>query len=399
MNIVLIPFHDWRKILLEGFRTRDAHFIEEITRTGQHRTIIVNRPTTLLEIILKRKRNLIKGKVLLSQSNFKLYEIKPNVYVIDFISSNILGQIFSSYNWFINQYGNNKYVKFINASLEYLNVKDDYSLMNQNIFAYKISEHLNPTISIFDCWDNFEKFKVYKKYVSEIELGYKTYAKTADFWITNSKDNIEYFEEKYTIDSMFLINNGVDIDRFSLKKNSEIPEDMKGLKKPIIGFGGKISQLIDTELLNETMKQSKDVSFVFVGQILDKDVFDNIYKGDNFFYLGDKHYDQYPNYVKNFDVCIVPYVVENDKKSGANTIKVYEYLATGKKVIGTPSNGLEDLTENVYIVNNAVEFANEIESSENNKVGLDLKFHSWQYKLNQLLKIIETTDGYKGQNL
>ena len=114
MNILLIPFHDWRKILLEGFRTRDAHFIEEFTKSKSHKIIIVNRPTTFLEIILKRKRNLIKGKVVLSKSSFKLYEIKPNVYVIDFVSLNVFSQIYHSYIWFINQYGNDNYIEFIN---------------------------------------------------------------------------------------------------------------------------------------------------------------------------------------------------------------------------------------------------------------------------------------------
>ena len=392
MNILLIPFHDWRKILLEGFRTRDAHFIEEFAKIKSNRTIIVNRPTTLLEIVLKRKRNLIKGKVLLTQSDFKLYEIKANVYLIDFVSSNIFGQIYHSYNWFINQYGNDRYIKFINSSLDYLNMTDDFYLLNQNIFAFKISEKLEPRKSIFDCWDNFEKFNVYKKYLSKIELGYKTYAEAADFWMTNSKDNIDYFKEKYGLKHIFLVNNGVDLERFGKERNDELPDDMRGLKRPIIGFGGKISQLIDTELLNNTMKLTDHGSFVFVGQILDKEVFDKIDKLDNFFYLGDKHYDQYPNYVNNFDICIVPYVVENERKSGANTIKVYEYLATGKKVIGTPSSGIEDLNENVYIVNNAVEFANEIRNTVNEKKSIDFNFHSWKYKIKQFRASINNTD-------
>ena len=62
MNLVVVPFHDWRKILLEGSRTRDSHFIEEF-RKRQDKVIIVNIPTTLLEIIIKKKLNLIRGKL------------------------------------------------------------------------------------------------------------------------------------------------------------------------------------------------------------------------------------------------------------------------------------------------------------------------------------------------
>ena len=142
---------------------------------------------------------------------------------------------------------------------------------------------------------------------------------------------------------------------------------MKNIPKPIVGFGGKITQLIDVDLLNETMILSPSMSFVFVGQKLDKQVFNRIKKLDNFYYLGDKHYDEYPNYVKNFDICIAPYVVEEDSKSGANSIKVYEYLSTNKKVVGTNSNGLEDLTNHLYIANNAKHFAICLKDLKNEK--------------------------------
>ncbi|WNH08602.1 glycosyltransferase [Thalassobellus suaedae] len=161
------------------------------------------------------------------------------------------------------------------------------------------------------------------------------------------------------------------------------------LKVPIVGFGGKITQLIDVELLNKTMKLSPTHSFVFVGQILDKKVYDKIEKADNFYYLGDKHYDEYPNYVKNFDICIVPYVVSKEKKSGANSIKVYEYLSTGKKVVGTLSNGLEDLEEHLYIAKDEKEFALAIGQTINNKKLINLDIHSWSTKVDEFIKVLD----------
>ena len=85
-----------------------------------------------------------------------------------------------------------------------------------------------------------------------------------------------------------------------------------------------------------------DFSFVFVGQILDKEVYKKIEKRDNVIFLGDKHYDIYPNYVANFDVCIIPYNI-NEGQHGGDSIKAYEYLLTRKKVVGTKGNGLLDL--------------------------------------------------------
>lgn len=390
MNILIVPFHDWRKIILEGFRTRDAHFIEELKKKTSIKKIIVNRPTTLLEIVLKRKPNIISGRIVLSRSGFKLYEVENNLYLIDFVSNNCILQTIQGYRWFINQYGNTKYVNFINECLDFLNIKDEYSLLNQNVFAFKLIEQLKPKISIFDAWDNFMKFNIYKKFLKEIELGYITHAKHADFWITNSNDNIIDFEINFQPSKICLIKNGVDVKRFVEYQDAPIPQDLKTIPRPIVGFGGKISQLIDVNLLNNIIEKSPDLSFVFVGQILDNKVFKSIINKDNFYYLGDKHYDEYPNYVKNFDVCIVPYVVDDEKKSGANSIKVYEYLATNKKVVGTNSNGLEDLSDYLYVTNNVDEFSNEISNNNNSKAKIILKDHSWESKIQELLNLIKS---------
>jgi len=388
MAIAIIPFHDWRKIQLEGFRTRDAHFIEELSKDEDRIKIIINRPTTLAEILIKRKLNLIKGEVIYKKSGFRLYRIDEDLYLVDYVSNNVLKQILSGYKWFINQYGSKKYIDFINEVLVELNIENDYCLLNQNIFASNLSRGLKPKISVFDAWDNFTKFTVYKKIKKELETAYHSYATTCSFWITNSKDNVDDFSELYRPKRITLIANGVDVSRFK-DSIDKVPDDMKSIPRPIIGFGGKITQLIDVDLLNQVMEKSKEVSFVFVGQILDKKIYNSIEKPYNFHYLGDKHYDLYPNYVKNFDVCIVPYVVDEKKKSGANSIKVYEYLGANKKVIGTNSNGLEDLAKHVYIVKSAEEFIEALKSEQNDKMPINLDQHSWSSKtlqLNNLLK-------------
>lgn len=389
MNLLIVPFHDWRKILLEGFRTRDAHFIEEFNKNKNDVKVIINRPTTILEILLKRKRNLINGTIVHSSVNFKLYKLEDNVYLIDFISNDIFGQIVKGYSWFIEQYGNPKHIDFINESLSILKIKDNYHLLNQNVFAYNLSNKLNPLKSVFDAWDDFTKFNVYIGIRDKIVKAYRGYGKTCDFWITNSRDNITNFKRNFKPKNIFLISNGVDVYRFVEGNRNTTPKDIQCIPRPIVGFGGKITQLIDTDLLNETMKLTKDASFVLIGQMLDKQVYKKIQKLDNFFYLGDKHYDEYPNYVNFFDICIVPYVVDESKKSGANSIKVYEYLATNKKVVGTKGNGLLDLQEHLYLVDTAEEFSEELKNLENKKPPINIADHSWESKVSFLLNLLK----------
>ena len=78
-----------------------------------------------------------------------------------------------------------------------------------------------------------------------------------------------------------------------------------------------------------------------------------------------------------------------EQKSGANSIKVYEYLATGKKIIGTFGNGLENLKEYLYLVKNANDFSRELQQFENKKDKINLSDHSWKNRVDSLIEFIE----------
>ena len=389
MNLIIIPFHDWRKILKEGFRTRDAHFIESLQKSDTvEKLIVINRPTTIVEILIKKKEKKIQGKVIHRFKGFQCIEVDANTYVIDYISNDIFGQMRRKFLWFMNQFASDDYVKFINECLVKLNV-ENYNSLSQNIFAQKLTEKLSPNKSAFDAWDNFSLIDDYTSIKNKIDQAYAKYVQSVDFWITNSSDNFNFFSREFTSLQIKLIKNGLDLNRFNLEKEYSVPRDLENIKRPIVGFGGKITQTINTELINYAVKNNPDISFVFIGQILDNQIFESIHKANNMYYLGDKFYDEYPNYVNSFDICLVPYHVEENKKSGTNPIKVYEYLALNKKVIGTNGNGLEDLEEHLYLINTKEELSNEIKrGTTNEKINIDLKDNNWGTKTNEFLSLL-----------
>ena len=56
INVVMIPFHDYKKWKEEGFRTRDAHVCEHFSENGEvNKILVINRPTSLAEVMLKQK--------------------------------------------------------------------------------------------------------------------------------------------------------------------------------------------------------------------------------------------------------------------------------------------------------------------------------------------------------
>ena len=51
--------------------------------------------------------------------------------------------------------------------------------------------------------------------------------------------------------------------------------------------------------------------------------------------LGVKPYGALPNYLKTFDVCLIPFDASIDLIKATNPVKFYEYLSAGKKIVAT----------------------------------------------------------------
>jgi len=386
MNLIIIPFHDWRKSEKEGFRTRDVHFIKAFEKIeGVGKILIVNRPFTKLELILKKNKLKLNGELIFIRDGFSITKISNKIYILDYKSNDIIGQFRLRHKWFIAKYGNKKLSQFITEAQEILGLSNP-SVICQNVFAYRLLLKLKAENKVFDAWDNFTKFPTYAHLRSEIERGYHQISKNVKTWTTNSIENQKIYKEKYLAKDVLLIKNGVN-ENFA-QNCLEMPSDMKDIPRPIIGFGGKLSYLIDVELINHIVKDNPKLSFVFVGQVLDKEKFGKIINTPNLYFLGDKKYDIYPCYVNQFDIGIIPYEVK-EKQHGGDSIKAYEYLQAGKKVIGTQGNGLMDLSDYLYLAEDKYQFSTLLKSVLVPKKSFNAKDFSWESKANKMLRIVE----------
>ena len=386
MNLIVIPFHDWRKSENEGFRTRDVHFIKAFEKVEDvEKILIVNRPFTMLELLVKKHKLGLKGELVYKNKGFSITKVSSKTYVLDYKSTDFLGQLNLKHKWFIKKYGDKKLSKFISEALEILTITNP-KVICQNVFAHKLLININGDQKLFDAWDNFTKFPSYAHLRPEIERGYYQISKNVKIWITNSTENQAFFKKKFPVEEILLIKNGVNED-FS-KDCLELPPDMMNIPSPIIGFGGKLSYLIDVELINFIVKDNPKLSFVFVGQVLDKEKFGKLKKASNLYFLGDKKYDVYPCYVNQFDIGIIPYEI-NEKQHGGDSIKAYEYLQAGKKVIGTKGNGLMDLSDYLYLAENKYQFSRLLKDNIKAKKVFESKDFSWKSKATHILSTLK----------
>jgi len=155
------------------------------------------------------------------------------------------------------------------------------------------------------------------------------------------------------------LDHGVDYEMFaSAEKNPSIPLDMMNIKRPIVGFFGEInSHTVDIELLEELTGLVADMSFVFVGSKAAD--YPGLTKRKNVWMLGQKPYEQIPDYGKCFDVAIMPWR-RTEWIQACNPVKLKEYLALGKPVVSTPFSELKKYKDLVLEADTAQSFADKI---------------------------------------
>jgi glycosyltransferase involved in cell wall biosynthesis len=154
-----------------------------------------------------------------------------------------------------------------------------------------------------------------------------------------------------------LISNGVDYDAFA----TPVPEpaDIQSIPHPRIGYTGYIKKQIDWDLLLDLAQRRPDWSFVFVGArhvhpeidaILDRlDALPNVH------FLGTKPTSELSRYPQHFDVCLMPYKV-NDYTKYIYPLKLHEYLASGRPIVTVPLPALRGSEHLVDIATGATEW-------------------------------------------
>lgn len=388
MNIVFVPFHDYKLCQKEGFRTRDAHFLKSFEDNPEvGKILVVNRPTSLIELLAGRKKLRTKGDLILKEDNCYLTQVSEKVFCADFLIFDVISVVLKKRMWVPKGYSHSKVSSFYNKCLKYLDLKPDVGYTSTPLtYPFFINNKFNYTI--FDAVDNLLKYTIFSKSDKAILESFYTLAiERSDLFICNSQDSFNYFNgDRYN--NILLMPNGVNPVEFS-KPAIDVPDDLKSISKPIIGYGGKMQVMFDKELLKHLSAEFPDISFVLVGQFLDKEYMNEVTSIHNVYYLGDKNYEDYKTYLKNFDVCMIPYRVET--QHGGDPIKFYEYMATNKPIVSTEIGEIKKFeSEDIFIVNSHDEFVQAIKKSltklKGNTIDREIpKDVTWKYKTETLL--------------
>jgi glycosyltransferase involved in cell wall biosynthesis len=143
--------------------------------------------------------------------------------------------------------------------------------------------------------------------------------------------------------------HGVDFELFSTAADpGETPTDLMSVPTPRIGFVGALAHWLDYDLLLRIARARRDWSFCFVGPVGPHVDIRPLAKEPNVRLFGLKKREQTIGYMRGFDVCIVPFAI-NNLTLCSNPLKTLDYLAAGKPVVSTPLPEIERLSPPVRI--------------------------------------------------
>lgn len=191
------------------------------------------------------------------------------------------------------------------------------------------------------------------------------------------------------------ISHGVDVTHFARALDSAtiVPEDLRPLPRPIIGFFGLLADWVDIALIRAIALARPSWSVALVGKAVTD--LAPLQRLPNVHLLGQKPYSELPGYCRGFDVGIIPFC-KNELTVRANPLKMREYLAAGLPVVSTPLPEVARYNGLVRLADGTEEFIAEIEAAMNQRSEastrrrLDaMRKEGWEVRVAEISALIE----------
>jgi glycosyltransferase involved in cell wall biosynthesis len=249
----------------------------------------------------------------------------------------------------------------------------------------------NERAVIYDCMDELSKFRFAPRELVDRERSLMAEADvvfTGGYALWQSKS-------KYHANVHFF-GCGVDVEHFASARSADLPlpREIAVLEKPVIGYYGVIDERVDYDLLRYIAESLPEAELVMVGPVVKVDP-NELPQAPNIHWLGQRQYAELPAHVKGFDVCLMPFAL-NEATEYINPTKTLEYMAAGKPIVSTAiSDVVHNFTPVVTVARSPEEFvaavraAIEAPSAEMIAHGLEqARTNSWESIVARMERII-----------
>jgi glycosyltransferase involved in cell wall biosynthesis len=211
-------------------------------------------------------------------------------------------------------------------------------------FFWHYIEHLSSRFVVYHAYDAFD---LTDDWSAQLEQDHARLARRADLRIASSSGIAMSFPEDIR-ESVRVLPNGADVDRFISEEGCACPADLANVPQPRIGYAGAINPKLDFKLIADIAKKKPEWHWVLIGRIgLGGDVPTTSISPEswidwqackalpNVHYLGEKSFETVPKYLHHMDVNVMIYRTEGEGWwLKGSPLKIHEQLAVARPVVG-----------------------------------------------------------------
>jgi len=202
----------------------------------------------------------------------------------------------------------------------------DYWIWFYTPMALPLASGLNPRGVVYDCMDELSHFKGAPKQLVQRE---NALFKMADLVFTGGPSI--YNAKKSRHPDVHCFPSSVDAKHFE-RTVGEHPLHAD-IPRPRLGYCGVIDERINLDLIDQIAKARPEWNIVMVGPTAKIDPAD-LPRRDNIHWLGQQSYEDLPKFIKGWDVCLMPFAL-NDATKFISPTKMLEYMACGRPSVST----------------------------------------------------------------
>jgi glycosyltransferase involved in cell wall biosynthesis len=252
---------------------------------------------------------------------------------------------------------------------------------------------------VYDCVDEYTAFPAYANCKEWLAAREQKLCENADLVFCTAP---ALYERKRVFNpaGTHYVHNVGDADHFkkALDPRTVVPADIAALPKPVIGFVGAVSNYkLNIDWLLNLARARPHYQLCLIGPIGVADPGTNVSALKalpNVHVLGTRDYDVLPEYMKGFDVAVIPYRL-NGYTESVFPIKFFEYLATGKPVVVSRLPALDGFLESVRVAEDEASFVAQCDRAlESGSAGSAERIalaeaNSWSKRVSDLMGLIE----------
>lgn len=202
----------------------------------------------------------------------------------------------------------------------------DYWIWFYTPMALPLAEHLSPDGIIYDCMDELSAFKNAPQQLldQEAEL-----LRISDVVFTGGRSL--YNAKRHRHANIHCFPSSVDAMHFRRAQHDHPKQAHLG--RPRLGYCGVIDERIDLDLIAGMADARPDWEIVMVGPVVKIDPASTPQRS-NIHYLGQQGYDDLPAFISGWDVCLLPFAL-NESTRFISPTKTLEYMACGRPSVST----------------------------------------------------------------